>query len=149
MCVCKDDSKSLAGWRGKATNEMHIKTRLNSEVRQGSQAGYKIFSFLSKGKVVTKTSEEREKSTKKERGTQPKWFSMQSWPLLVRSWSLTVQNSSSFYFIFIIPPVPPLSFFLEGFLIQFESPENILKSDRQFETLISNCRSFLNKKIDK
>ena len=43
-------------------------------------------------------------------------------------------------------PSSSSQFFLEGFLIQFESPENILKSDRQFETLISNCRSFLNKK---
>lgn len=50
---------------------MHIKTRLNSEVRQGSQAGYKIFFFLSKGKVVTKTSEEREKEKHEERTGDP------------------------------------------------------------------------------
>jgi hypothetical protein len=72
-------------------------------VRQGSQAGYKM--FCTNGKVVTETLErKKEKNTKKERGTQPKWFSMQSWPLLVRSWSLTLQNKKQllFFSIFFI-----------------------------------------------
>jgi hypothetical protein len=84
-------------------------------VRQGSQAGYKM--FCTNGKVVTETLErKKEKNTKKERGTQPKWFSMQSWPLLVRSWSLTLQTKNSFsFFLFFdftgyTPSVSPRSF---------------------------------------
>jgi hypothetical protein len=97
-------------------------------VRQGSQAGYKM--FCTNGIVVTETLErKKEKNTKKERGTQPKWFSMQSWPLLVRSWSLTLQtkNSSSFFLFFDFTGYPQCvstQFFLFSIRIRLGKNQN-------------------------
>lgn len=75
VCVCVRRWRRICGGRLKRKgNEWNAhKSRLNSQVRQGSQAGYKM--FCTNGKVVTETLErKKEKTRRKNGGPNPNGF---------------------------------------------------------------------------